>query len=310
MSNEKINGEDFQKNIQNESKCERLPVIIVGFAIVSILLSFILIYLVDLRNIFGLRDYLFSLDDSYFFYDYRPLLFQNWYRNGGIAELMQWSLLAASAFVSIFIAGKLHKSRTNAYKFWRIMGIGFLLLLIEDAGDPRHTIRSFVQAIFRESIQGPMGSLSELIYFGILAFIIIFAVVKYRNVIKESSRCTRYFIIAFVSYALATSLSFFGTATGIDLYGFLGENMFNWMLALGDEGLAHSWEMINLSEGWNYIGFFLMDSMLEEAIELIGAASFLAGSISYFLFLSNKNSQEDINIIIPELVQIDDENID
>ncbi|MEJ6951028.1 hypothetical protein [Natronospora cellulosivora (SeqCode)] len=278
---------DVNEGIEEEAILKRLPKYILGIAIASILFSFILIYLIDLRNAFGLRDYLFSLDPEYFFYDYRPLVFQNWYRNGGIAEMMQWIFLAGAAFMAVFIAGKLHDSKKISYKFWGIMGIAFLLLLIEDAGDPRHTIRSFVQAIFKEPVQGPMGSLTELIYFSLLAFIIIYAIVKYKSVLGESSNCKRYFKIAFLSYALATTMSFFGTASGIDLYHWLGGNMYNWLLALGDDALIHRWSMINFMEGWNYIGFFLMDSLVEEAIELIGAASFFSAGISYYYYLKN-----------------------
>ena len=273
-----------------KSKKNYIPETIIFITVLSILISLILIYLIDLNNIAGLRDYMFSLNPGYFFFEFRPFVFHNWYRNGGLAEIMQWLLLGGSAFFAALMAGKDNNTTRKEKMFWGIMGIVFILMLIEDAGDPRHTIRSYVQAFFSEVVQGPMGSLTELIYFSILAVIPLYALIRYGKTLKQVPRSLYYTFSGFVFYAVATILSFLGSA--IDLYHRAGGVLYDFMIKLGDDALAQIWQNYNLRERWDFIEFFLMDSLVEEVLELLGAAAFLAAVLAFLLdkyYLSEKS---------------------
>ena len=267
-----------------------LPEFILGSAIFSILISLVVIYLVDLHNFLELRDFLFSVNPAYLFFEHRPFAFYHWYRNGGIAELLQWGALGGAAFISAFLAGKLQGKDKKAYLFWLIIGIALVFMLIEDAGDPRHTIRSYVQVVFSEAVQGTMGTITELIYFSILAMIPTYAILRYGKILLESLRSFVYILLGFISYAVATILSFLGD--GIDLYHNLGAEFRHWLVSKGDDSVAQQWQAWEAEEGWNFIDYFLMDSLIEEAIELIGAAAFLAGAIAYLIFYFNSAAKD------------------
>ena len=162
------------------------------------------------------------------------------------------------------------------------MALALILMLIEDAGDPRHTIRSYVQAVFSEPIQGTMGTISELIYFSFLALIPTYAIIRYGKTLLDSLRSCCYILLGLVSYGIATTLSFLGS--GVDLYHNIGANFRQWLVNKGDDVVAQQWQAWEAEEGWAFINFFLMDSLVKEAIELIGAAALFAGAVAYLIF--------------------------
>jgi len=246
-----------------------------------------------LRNVFGLRETLLRIPSEAFFFDAEPFFFQHWFRNGGPAEIMQWLCLGSAALIAAFIAGRafvhpkapeLESGDRSKFAFWGLMAIALLLMLVEDAGDPRHTLRSYVRVAFGEDDYGGLGSLSELLYFAALASVPLYAVVKYGHVLKANLLARRFLIAAFLSYAVAVPLSFAGTAfssvTGTNLYSEAGRVLYRISLILGDDELGAFWSAWNTEQGWNFVRFFLMDSLVEESIELIGAAGFLSATVS------------------------------
>ena len=264
----------------------RLPEFIFFFSILAVLFSLTAFYLIDLRNIFGIRDLLFDTSGKYFFFTYQPFFFQHWGRNGGIAEIIQWSFLASSSVIAAFCAGKMHSINKNLFKFWAIISVAFMFMMLEDAGDIRHTFMGYVQWAFDEADQGIMGTLTELTYFSILGGIPLYALIRYWKDIKIFTRTRVYFLIGFFFYATAASLSFLGTALeGFlpkNLYTVLGENFYNFALRIGDEELQKYWE----SSSFN-IQFFLMDSLIEENLEIIAGGALLAGTVAFLLYVKN-----------------------
>lgn len=280
---------DNPKTKNNQLMAKR----ILGLTSLFILLSWLAVYLIDLRNIFGLRDVLFNLKPDYFYFTYRPFLFQHWGRNSGLGELVQWFFLASSALLSVYTAGRIGRENKEISRFLIIMAIAFLLMLLEDAGDIRHTLMGYVQAIFKETEQGWMGTLTELLYFGVLAGVPLYGLIKYWKNLKEFLAVRKYLLTGFIAYALAGGMSFIGTAlSGVfdtNFYTLLGEAFYNSSLYLGDQNLAALWQ--NYEEvNWDFpIGFFMVDSLLEESFELIGGAAFLGASyMLYKRFTENK----------------------
>ena len=274
----------FKKNL-------KLPEYIFLFAILAVLSALAIFYFVDLRNAFGFRDVLFDTSGKYFFFTYQPFFFQHWGRNGGIAEIIQWSFLASSSVIAAFCAGKMHSINKNLFKFWTIISVAFMFMMLEDAGDIRHTFMGYVQWAFNEADQGIMGTLTELTYFAILGGIPLYALIRYWKDIKVFTRTKVYFLIGFFFYATAASLSFLGTALeGFlpkNLYTVLGERLYEFSLSLGDVGLQKHWE----SSSFN-IQFFLMDSLIEENLEIIAGGALLAGTIAFLLYAKNVKSSK------------------
>jgi len=250
------------------------------FVILFVIISWIIIYLIDLRNIFGLRDIIFSVEPYYFFFPYLPFVFQHWGRGNGIAEILQLFCLGGAGLMAAFCAGKIYGQRL--FKFWAIMSVAFVLMLLEDAGDIRHLIMSYVQAIFKEPDQAFWGTGVELLYFLVLAGIPTYALIKYYSDIKEFSKAKIYLLIGFVFYAIAQSLSFVGTAfEGLmdkNVYTLMGDKLYDIALSIGDSGLAERW-----SDSGFPISFYLMDGLIEESLELIGAGAFFAATLSFLI---------------------------
>lgn len=273
----------FGKNIN-------LSEIIFALSISAVIISLILFYLVDLRNVFGSRDGLFNLSGSYFFFTYRPFFFHHWGRNGGVAEIIQWSSLGIAAILAAYNAGRMQFINKKLSSFWAIMSVGLLFMLIEDAGDVRHTLMGYIQAIFDEPDQGVMGSLTEITYFGILGSIPLYALIRYWHEIKKFTRTKIYLLIGFLTYAIAASISFLGTALeGIldkNLYTVLGENFYQIAIKLGGPSLQNQWDNWETS-GWFSIEFFLMDSLIEENIEIIASGALLAAVLSFYIYTKN-----------------------
>lgn len=287
------------------------------FAVVSVVLAWTAFFLIDVRNAFGLRTALREIPTEAFFFGAEPFFFQHWFRNGGPAEIMQWLFLGSAALVAAFSAGRssagisvvgersmirssagetrigepsvdtpngeAERARHSQFAFWTLIAIALILMLIEDAGDPRHTIRSYVQVAAGESAQGVFGTLTELLYFAVIASIPIYALVKHRQVLETDHRMRRYLVIAFAGYALAVSLSFVGSAftavLGTSFYRVAGRVLYDIFVALGDSGLEEFWAAWEAQKGWPFVSFALMDSLIEEAIELIAAAAFLSATV-------------------------------
>lgn len=269
------------------NKFFRISKIVVLLTISLVILSYLAFYFIDLRNVFGLRDFLFATEGSYFFFSYRPFFFQHWGRDGGIAEVFQWFFLGTSALVAMFSATKMHSKKRGLFMFWFLMSIAFVLMLIEDAGNIRHLTMSYVQWIFDEPDQGVMGTLAEFLVFSAIGGIPLYAIVRYWNDIKSFTKTKLYLLLGFVFYGLAVSFSFLGTAfegiLPVNLYTFIGKVFYDFAISLGDQNVEKIW-----AESSFNIEFFLMDSLFEENLELLGSGLLLAACISFLHYSLKK----------------------
>lgn len=265
--------------MKNIKKLKKSDIIFLS-TIFLVLLSFVLFYLIDLRNAFGARDLLLSADRRAFFFSYQPFFFQHWGRNSGIAEIIQYSLLGVGVLITAFYSGLLFKKEERLSKFWLIMSIALLLMLLQDAGELRHVPMSYAMWAFGEVDQGIAGTTVELLYFLVLGGVPLYALVKYWKDIKVYIRTKYYLLTGFLFYALAGGLSFIGTAfEGLlerNVYNQFGDFLYDFTLRLGDNAVIAIWEESSFN-----IGFFLMDSLLEENIELIGAGALLAAVVAF-----------------------------
>ena len=288
---------NFFQSLFRKKKKWQYPEYILLSVILLAILSLLIFYFVDLRNLWGLRDALINTKPDYFFFTYRPFFFQHWGRNSGFVELIQWSILGASALLAAFLSGRELLKNKKLSIFWLLLGISFILMLIEDAGDIRHTLMSYVQAITNEPDQGIFGTLFEFLYFAVLGGLPLFALVRYWSELKGFNRVKKYLVIGFIFYALASGLSFIGTAfEGMmdkNIYDIFGERFHNFCLQLGDAELPSFWQDCNERSSNFQIGFFLLDSLIEENLELIGAGAILAGIGSFIINTRNKKEKDE-----------------
>lgn len=260
-------------------------------------LSFVLYYLIDLKNTWGSRDWLFGTEGVYFYFTYTPFFFQHYGRDGGFAEVVQWGLLAGAITLALYYAGRLAVSQHAVSRFWLILGVGMLLMLLEDAGEVRHLFMSYIQWAANEPDQGIVGTIFEAGMFVVLGGLPIYAVVRYYKVIMSHGRALWYTMLGISAHAVAASLSFVGTAFQMtldtDVYSLMGDAFKRASLAIADPGLEMLWNQWD-AENWLYqVDFFLMDSFVEENIELFGNAFFLAAALSVFTVYTHQTSRQE-----------------
>ncbi len=268
------------------------PKIILIVSSCYVTLSFVLYYVIDLKNFFGLRDFLLRTEGVYFYFTYTPFFFQHYGRNGGFAEIIQWSLLAMSILISIYYAGKVSANK-KLTKFLLLFGLGMMLMLLEDAGDTRHFLMSYVQWAAGEPDQGLYGTIFEATYFLLIGGLPVFAIWRYGSAIKEYGKAHLYVILGIVSYAFAASLSFIGTAFDMlfdfNIYTKIGEIFREYSLRIGGEDLRIIWDNWDAQNWLFQTNFYLMDSLVEENIEIIGGAFFLSAMVALAAAYKEKN---------------------
>lgn len=257
------------------------PKHIVMLAGLIVLGSFFMIYLIDMQNVLGTRDFLMTRGQEY------PYFWYHWYRNTGPMEMLQYATLGAAAFFAIKNASLLTTRENNM--FWSILGVAYLFMLIEDAASPRHRIRQYVGLIAGEEGQGTFGTLTELVYFAVLAAIPVYALLRYGLGILSNFKSSRtYMLLGFVVYAMAAGASFAGSAfdslMNTNVYTVLGENLFHFMIRFSDGQITQVY-----LDNQTFISFFLMDAPVEESIELMGASLMLAAGLAFRREVQRRN---------------------
>lgn len=197
---------------------------------------------------------------------------------------MQWLSLVAAIIVFVAaarIAGRLGDD--EVCRFGRWMGLGVGLMLLEDAFDIRHRLRYFLNRFDGEvpfNGYGVLTSFVELAYFGLLAAVLVVVYVRYRSVIWSRTRLALYLTSAYLLYGVAVGSSWAGAAfrsviEGDQLYARVGDRVVT-LLDIGPEDGG-------LEAGTDFsVGFWFMDRVYEESIELLGAAALLTAGLMLY----------------------------
>lgn len=192
------------------------------------------------------------------------------FRNRGPVEWVQWlfislTSLSAAAFTGIFR----ERGEKDKKYFWALIAVFFLLMLIEDAGDPRHLVADYGALVY-----GIKRMYSEGVVFALILLPLGIALLRYWKVAVCVPPQTRlYLLVGGFLYAVAASASLFREEGGF--YNELGAQL--------SQALT----------GGNVPGFFLMDFVLEESLELMAAAIIFAGIIMYWKKGSEQGESEE-----------------
>lgn len=246
------------------------PHLVLVPALTYLIIAWSLVYVIDVFNVAGLRDWTFDigLDTPGFWYS----LFQE----GGPTEMLQWLTLGAAALVAgALVGGMIERGEPRAQiRFWLIMAVAFSLLLIEDAGDPR-----FKFAQYATSLTGSAtgGHVVEFMYYVAIASIPLYALVRYGWSVWTQRESRTYLLIGFALYAIA------GGTSAIRYVG-------DWYKRSG--ALVHEYLLLGRVERadiYNSHEFWLMDCLMEETVELLAATMFLAAAVA---FLTNQHRRK------------------
>ena len=227
-------------------------VMIITLGALYVVLFWVGMYLIDFRNIFGI-----SSDQGFWWHAFR---------NRGPVEIGQWALMSLVVVTSGRISGIFEERGDREGKIlWLLIAATFAMMVIEDAGDPRH-----IQGRYFVQFFGINRNLVEAGFFGVMTFPIIFGFLRYWKKAFQVVESRLYLILGGLFYA---------TAAGTSLFRWVGR----FYARVGDR-------ISELFFGGSIPGFFLMDFVFEESLELMAGAVFLAGA---YLYLENlKKNQE------------------
>lgn len=215
--------------------------------------------LVDVANVAGSRDVLERTMNA-------PHVWVHLFREGAFTELFQWLLLGSAAMACAFVTGILHlRGDRGAARFWLLLGVAATLMLIEDAGNPRHRLADYGVSVF-----GLPRTVSELAFFSVVAAVPLYAVATGWRHPWKVPRCRTYLLAGMSAYAVAVTAS--GTRVVGDWYDRAGTFLAE--AVLGGNLLPYTF--LNVGPG-----FWLMDWLLEESVELVGASMLCAAVVAY-----------------------------
>lgn len=234
-------------------------------ALLYLTVAWSLFLLVDANNFLGLREWLDRQIPV-------PLTWYYLFEEGGVTEIAQWLMLSLAAVSSSFLAGRLmtHGKRGPAL-FWLLMGITAALMLIEDAGNPRHYLASMAVMILPDYSPQRVRTAVELLYYVGLSALPVYAVLRYWRYPLRSRLTTLYLLSGAALYGLA---GFASASRHINEWYASFGGFLHRVLAGGQLIIPPSWDHYMLN-------FFLVDWLLEESVELLGASLLAAAVFAY-----------------------------
>lgn len=183
-------------------------------------------------------------------------------------EWSQWLLQGSAILVAGFVAGRLTREEDRGLRaFLLVLGAGLVLMLFEDAGDARHVISRDLRDLYGEEILGlPYRVVSDVPYFLVIAALPIYALLRYGREAWRAPTARPYLVAGYGLYALT------GGGSGIrhlgDLYITIG--------AFVDRVVFAGRFPVPSNLSQERAHFFVVDSVLEESLETMAAASLLA----------------------------------
>ena len=226
---------------------------IIFIAFFILLLFWIGIYLIDIRGIFGIQSY--------------RGFWWHAFRNRSPVEIMQWGVMSAVAIYAGRVAG-IHeiKGDKKGKVLWLLVAATFAMMVIEDAGDPRHIQGRY----FRQFFNMPT-IMVEAMFFGTMVTPIIYGFLRYWKKAFYFPATRPYFLLGGFLYAFAATTSLFRGVQGF--YTRIGDRISNAFF------------------GGEANGFLLIDFVFEESIELLAGSIFLGGLVIYHHKLGKKLSE-------------------
>lgn len=198
-----------------------------------------------------------------------PAVWFQMFQDRGVAEFAQWALFGWF----VLLAGKLHawwyeRDRATA-RFWLLTGVFGLLLLAEDAGSVRDTLMHWGDVFVPG---GRSGQLVMIVWFGALAGVLGYAVMRYGSRVLADRRVLGYGVAGVVLFALAS-------------VGEAAEHAFGWMGPAGwwvVNDLLDAPHLVELPQhDSSFLVYLVADFIVEEPLELLGIALLTAAALAH-----------------------------
>ncbi|MFO8059752.1 MAG: hypothetical protein R6U70_03730 [Bacillota bacterium] len=259
------------------------PVHVFGLAAAYLAFAWLISYLGDVHNVLALTDRLINRGAE------RPFMWYYLFTEGSPTEMLQWSYLTATVVFCGYLIGQLaERGHGGAARFFILMAVGTGIMLMEDAGNIRHRIKYYIRLTFGDTML--LGIAVELVIYALLGALMIYALARFWRY-PWRHRETRYYLISgYLLYAAASIAS--ATRHIGDWYDHAG----HWLLRAC--GLFEPFTaLFTPTDVGRPIGFYIMDFLVEESVELIGAGALCTAVFAYIKEIRRN----------PGIAQLDDE---
>lgn len=254
------------------------------FNVVFLVLAWLAFFAVDAGNWFGLRDRLVASPMA------NPSLWYHLFKWKSFVEILQWVAQAAAGLIAAYAAGLLQAQRLRGpAAFWGLIAGTMILILIEDAGDPRHTLAQYARSVFANVPGLTVNTVFELIFFAALGSLPLIALWRYGRYALMMAGTRGWLVVGFVLYAAVAMMS--GTRYINDWFGQTGYRIHHWVT----DGRLDLVQPLP----WDFylINFYLMDNLVVESIELIGASAFLLAGLIFVRHLQRADTVERLRAL-------------
>ena len=201
----------------------------------------------------------------------RPVMWLLLFEPSSPTELLVWATLGVLALVSANISGRLRlRGEERPAAFWRLIGVGAVLMLMEDAGDVRYIFHQWVEIAGILADHPHQLPIVEAIWYAVIASVFAVAILRHGRAVLGSRATVVLGTVGVVAYAVAS-------------LGSLSREVFPWYVDLGARLEALIPGELPRPPGWHDINvhWFLTDRVFEESFELLGAVFLLAAALAY-----------------------------
>ncbi len=248
--------------------CNRIqPVHVFGFAAAYLVFAWFISYLGDVHNVLALTDRLINRGAE------RPFMWYYLFTEGSPTEMLQWAYLTATVILCGCLVGQLgERGHHRPARFFALVAAGTGIMLMEDAGNLRHRIKFYIRLAFGDTMT--IGIVVELVIYSLLGLLMIYALVRFWRYPWRHGETRNYMVSGYLLYAVAAIASV--TRHFGDWYDHAGA----WLLDVW--GLAEPFDALFIpTDVGRPIGFYIMDFLVEESIELIAAGALCAAVLAY-----------------------------
>ena len=262
------------------------PAHIVALTLGYLAVAWGLFFAVDLLNLLGTRDLLAQIVPE------RHSTWHQLFHDGRVTEWLQWAALGAAGVLAAIHGGRLWEGAGPAARrlaiFWIIMAVALTLMLIEDAGNVRHMLRWYS---YRFTGIEFIEHATEFLCFVALAVIPLYALLRYWRDHRQHRQTHRYLLAAFGFYALAASSS--ATRRWGEWHHHVGEAALAWFRSIDENFVIYSYTDYR---GKTREGYWLLDMIVEESIELLGAAMFVCATLAFLHALRKQRANRETTV--------------
>ncbi|MCC5907908.1 MAG: hypothetical protein JJU13_16970 [Balneolaceae bacterium] len=257
----------------------KLSLVLLLFSTAYISIILIISWLVDIQQvyIYGITEWTEQFP--------APIFWLHIFREASLTEYFQWLFLGISVMVSA-CCWWMHDRNSSAVSWgWALLTIGVLIMVLEDSINLRHKLSYFLSEHFYNGVVGTyewnkssFRSIIEVFFYAILGGVMTAALylLWFSDVLPSKGKY--YLISGYIIYGIAAAAS--ATRNIGDWYAKTGGHILDTII--GERNLDWSGESVVFFR--DPLGFWFMDHVVEESLELLGATLLLGALVILISF--------------------------